>query len=391
MMRNILLALAVILSAERAFSAQNIKLGNVDINPFARLTEAYDSNVYLVPHSSSSLITTFSLGLNAEDQFGPRLDIKAGYSLDMLMYSLVPGRNNTLNHAANLDIEALLPRDATLSVKDDFKHTTDRANSELTARIKHLDNTANATLEVPLRGNFGYGVDISHIYTTYTQSGYSYLDHYELLAGLRATYQLQPKTRLSLGYSRGDINYAVKNSTTNTHANDATHNDLILGIDGNIAPKLVGSVQAGVQSRNYAQHLSTAANDSTTFYYSARLTWKMMPRTDMMLYARRGNIESAYGTNRYFTSTLTNISVSHEIRRITATLNLGFEAALYPEISAGYKSKRLDHYTTTGLDVYYQIQKWLKTGFGYAYSNRTSNELYSYKDNTVKLSIEGLF
>ncbi|HNW44962.1 MAG TPA: outer membrane beta-barrel protein [Elusimicrobiales bacterium] len=392
-MKNIIIGFVLLAAAQPALALQNIKIGGVDINPVVSVKQSYDSNIYLQKlQPKSANINRTAFGVNAAKQFGSKLDLKAGYMLELLTYSRAASINNAVHNNANVELNAKLPRNTALKFTDVFTHTSDQATSELTARAKRLQNNIGVSVDSPLRGNFGYGIDVQHIYNNYDSTTYDMLDRSEVLAGVSVNYKLQPKTKVFLGYTYGNLTYDKKNTTTNTRANNAVHNDIDLGITGNLGPKLVGTVKAGVQMRNYSKDLATAKNDATTAGYSGQLQWKPLEKTEVIYYGKRGNVETNFGNSRFYTSTLNDISASREVNKFKVGVGMSFETVQYPERSSATAAKRFDHNTNARLTVDYNIQKWLKAGAGYTYKNRSSNySTNDYKDNVVGLEVKGMF
>ncbi|HBA59667.1 MAG TPA: hypothetical protein DCZ92_02360 [Elusimicrobia bacterium] len=393
-MKNAIIIALVATFANSAWAVGNIKLGTVEINPTASIKQSYDSNIYLkATDLKSSLINRSAIGVNLLNKFGPKLELSGGYMLEQLSYSRSAGINDATHHTANLGLKAKLPRDASLSIDDNFMDTTDQATSELTERAQRVQNTATLKMEAPLRGKFGYGIDVQHNYNDYKLLSNDALDRAETLAGFNVSYQLQPKTKVFLGYTYGDLKY--DNSTYET--GDATYNNIDVGVMGNLAPKLVGIVKAGTQMRNYKNSLVsggiTADDNSSLATYSAQLQWKALEKTEIVGFAKRANVETSGSVSRYYTSTLSDLSASREVRKIKLTVGGSFETVEYPEaLSTTSDKKRFDHNTNLRFTAEYNMQTWLKAGLGYQYKNRTSNvETNDYKDNVIGLELKGMF
>ncbi len=385
-MKNLIIA-AVLLMPAAAGAQQNIKFGNLEINPFVSTQESYDSNIYLEKKlAKSASINRSSIGVNLVEKLGSRYDLMGGYSMDILGYSRATTINNAVHHNANLSASAQLPKSITVTVDDSYKQTTDQATSELTTRAKRVENTAGLEVESPLRGKFGFTVALQHVYNNYLESSYNVLDREETLVGADLSYKLQPKTKLFFSYRYGNLNYRTSDN------GDAISNNMDLGITGNIAPKVVGTVKAGVQMRHYAKDLATAKNTLTTGGYSAQAVWKPLEKTDVILFAKRANVESSYLDSRFYTSTLTDITVTRQVKKIKAGVGISYEGVQYPEKNVSTNAKRLDKNTNVRLTAEYNIQKWLKADLGYTYKDRTSNEKgWEYKDNIVALGLKAMF
>ncbi|OGR71449.1 MAG: hypothetical protein A2179_07260 [Elusimicrobia bacterium GWC2_63_65] len=389
MMKNLLIAIALVLPAANAAAQQNLKLGTLEIHPQVAMQASYDNNIYLVKQApKGAMISRNAFGVNLLNKVGSRLDLRGGYTLELLGYGANKANNDAAHHLANLGAEWRLPKNMSVSIDDSWMQTTDQATSELTARAKRVQNTAAFGFEAPIRGKFGFNLAAQHTYHNYLVGANSSLDRQEMLVGGDITYKLQPKTRLFVAYRYGTLAYKEAADETN----DSTYNNVDFGITGNIAPKITGTAKAGVQYRNYANDLGTADNDTTTAGYSLQFVWKPVEKTDVVIYGKRGNVESSYGTSRYYTSTTGDLTVSRQVRKVKASLGFNYETNDYPELSTGTSKKRLDTNTGFRCNAEYSVQKWLKADLGYTYKHRASNENdFEYSDNIVGLQFKGMF
>lgn len=385
-MKNLIIA-AVLLIPAAAGAQQNIKLGTMEVNPFMSTQESYDSNIYLTKHNAKgSSINRTSLGFELVQKVGSRLDLKGGYSMDILSYAVNTSTNNAVHHNVFFNAMARLPKDMTVSVDDKYKQTTDQATSETTERAERVENVAGVKLDAPLRGDFGFAVVLQNTYNNYLARANAALDRAENLMGFDVTYKVQPKTKAFLSYRYGDLNY--ENSITN----DATYNNIDLGITGNIAPKITGTVAAGMQARKYDEDIANAKEDITTMGFSAQAIWKAMERTDVTVFAKRANIESTYVNSRFYTSTMFDIGVTRQINKVKAGLGFAYEGVQYPEKTTTTSPKRLDENTSVRLTADYNIQKWLSANAGFTYKNRNSNETRNeYNDKVFTVGIKAMF
>lgn len=385
-MKNLIIA-AVLLMPAAAGAQQNLKIGNMEVNPFMTTQESYDSNIYLTRNArKGSTINRSTLGFGLVEKIGSRLDLKGGYSMEVLGYYRAAATNDAVHHNANVSATAKLPKEATLTVEDKYKQSTDQATSELTQRALRVENMVGLNVNAPLRGKFGGAVVLQHVYNNYLDGAYSALDREESLVGFDVNYKLQPKTQLFFNYRYGNLVYQAGD------VNNATTNNMDLGITGDIAPKVVGTVKAGVQMRHYGKDLATAKDDLTTAGYSAQAVWTPMEKSEVILYGKRGNVESNFGNSRFYTSTLMDLTVTREVLKIKAGLGLSYEGVLYPEKTIATNRQRLDENANVRLTAVYNVQKWLIADFAYTYKDRTSNEdIFEYKDNVISLGIKALF
>jgi len=388
-MKNLLIA-ALMLLPLTAGAQQNLKIGNLEINPFLSTQESYDSNIYLTrDEAKSALINRSVIGVNLVENLGSRYDLKGGYNLELLGYSRETEINNAVHHNADLGFKGNMPKGITVTVDDKWKQTTDQATSQEIERAMRVENTANFAFNAPLRGKFGFTVAAQHVYNNYLDTAYGTLDREETQVGADVEYKWQPKTKLFVSYRHGMLNYQVG------AANDATFDNVEVGATGQIAPKVQGTVKAGVQMRKYDEDLNDAKEDANTAQYSAQAIWKPVEKTDVILFAKRGNVETNYGDARFYTSTLTDLSVSRMVRKFKVTAGLSYEDVRYSDkrdTTSATEIIRKDENATARLMVDYNIQKWLTANFGYSYKDRSSNyDQFEYKDNIVSVGLKAMF
>ncbi len=386
-MKNLIIAAALLMPAA-AGAQQNIKLGDMSLNPFISSQEQADSNIYLTDKNvKSALINRSAIGTDLKQKFGSRLDLTGNYTFELLSYSQKPSINNAVHNNASLGLEGRLPGDSKVKAGYKFLSTTDQATSQDTARAKRIERDAMASFEAPLKGKFGFGVNFGQTYQDYHQPSFRVLDRGELTVGANVNYMLQPKTKLFVGYTYGKLDYQQAASQTG----NATYDNFNAGITGKLTGKLVGTVSAGAQLR----HLSSSIvpnHEAATLDYSAQLVYTPMEKTEVVAYAKRGNVETDYVNSHFYTSTLSNLAVTREIRKWKVGANVGVETVKYAEKVSGDYSKRFDVNNTAGLTADYNIQKWLKASFGYTYKYRASNTAgMRYADNIGTFGLKGMF
>lgn len=391
-MKKLIMPAIMIFAASNAAAMGNIKFGNLEINPFVSTQESYDSNIYLeMDGKDSSMINRTSVGVDLMHKLGSRIDLTGGYTLELLSYDESPTTNNAAHNLANLGVKVMLPKKMTLTVEDKYADTTDQATTQETDRAERLQNDAKVRFEAPIRGKLGFALEAAHTYHNYITV--DSLDREELIGGADITYQLMPKTKAMLSYRYGDLNY-VDDGTENY---DSNYHNIHLGLVGNIAPKLTGTVKAGAQQRKYTSGPAGVDNDITTGGYSAQLMWKAVPRTDIILYASRNNVETRYNNSRFYTSTLTDLSFAREVRKVKLTVGASYEMIEYAENTPTTGKKREDTNISARLTADYSIQKWLKAGLSFNHKARLSNESnasgveFGYRDNVIGASLKGMF
>ncbi|KAF0125961.1 MAG: hypothetical protein FD189_1956 [Elusimicrobia bacterium] len=392
-MKKLIIPAIMMVAASNAAAMGNLKFGNLEINPFVSTQESYDNNIYLeMKGKNSSLINRTGIGVDLLHKLGSRIDLSGGYTMELLAYDESPATNNAVHNMAGLGVKVRLPKNMSLSVDNKYADTTDQATTQETDRAGRIQNNATARFEAPIRGKFGFALEAGHTYHDYVKvAANDKLDRQELLAGADLTCQIMPKTKAMLSWRYGDLDYRL-----DTDKGDATYHNVELGLVGNIAPKLTGTVKAGLQMRDYDQGNTGVDNDIDTFGYSAQLLWKAVPRTDIALFARRANVETSYLTSRFYTSTLTDLSFSREVRKVKLTLGGNYELVEYAENTAGKTRPREDRNIAARLAADYNIQKWLKAGLSFSHKARLSNDgaagvEFGYRNNVAAASLKAMF
>lgn len=386
-MKHLIIAAALLMPA--AAGAQgNIKFGNLEVNPFVSTQESYDSNIYLTnTQPKSAMINRSAIGVDLLHNLGARYNLKGGYSMELLGYSRESNINDAVHHNANVGATAKLPNDITVMFDDKWKQTTDQATSQTVERAQRVENTAAFNLNAPVRGKMGFTVAVQHVYNNYLNNNPT-LDREEFQAGFDLDYKWQPKTKLFLSYRHGMLSYQSGNT------NDATFDNVDLGITGNIAPKVQGTVKAGMQMRKYDEDVAGSKEDATTAQYSAQANWKPVEKTEVILFAKRGNVETNYNEARFYTSTLTDLTITRAVRKVKVGLGLSYEDVRYSDIniSRGDTKERIDENASVRLTADYNIQKWLVANAGYTYKDRSSNfDQFEYKDNIITVGLKAMF
>ena len=408
---------ALLLSLGEGGAIKNLHFGTLEVKPLVSDRQSYESNIYLTRNApkfawinrgelgvafsnkaDSRLDRTATPSFISEaltrfaDKLGSRLSLTGGYTVEFLSYSRDIAINNVTHHTASMAVEASLPKSVTVTLKDSYAQTTDQATSELPTLTHRMQNIAELNMAAPLRGKLGFNLAAQHTYNDYLATAFNMLDRQEMLVGGDVTYRVQPKTQLVLGYRYGVMSYKEPSAKKG----DSFYNNLDLGITGNIAQKLVGTIKAGVQYRCYTERLNQALDKIATPVYSLQLAWQPVELTDVIIYGKRSNVEtsvdSTSGNSRFYTSTMGDIDLSRQVRKIKAGLGFNYESITYAESTAATGKKRLDVYTGVRLTAEYNRQKWFKATAGYIIRNRASNNnLVGYRNDIISLELRGMF
>lgn len=405
------------------FKKPNMKLGRLAIHPYLKLSEMYDSNIFLQPKShvagnnangnqAGPVLGSWIHATNA----GAKLDLPVadmhrfalGYDFSYLAYSKDPRTNNAVHQTADIAYKYKGPFGLAGGLVDRYMNTTDPATTELVRRNKRWQNAAAGFLEyAPEGGVLFAGVDFGH--TTHKYIGHPdavtlnlplLLNRYEQSAGVKGGYMLAPKTRLYAAYHRQIIHYTVKRPSPTK--NNKSHL-FDVGVEGNIAPKLTGKIEAGFAYRRYDDENSAAGVNIRSRIYrtwavATKLAYKPLERTTVNLALSRGLQEATFANNRFYASSSANLSATHKLPyKLTAGVNGGVTIDKYPEATTpalgGLTRNRRDDSYQEGASLDYDIQEWLRTGVSYLHRHKHSvfTEQFNYNDHQTMASVAVTF
>ena len=406
-------------------SKPEMKSGPVELHPYLKLSEMYDSNIFLQPRSGvkgnnangnsagpvlGSWIHTVNAGLKAGLTLSEMHRLDLGYDMAYKAYKKDPRSNNTVNQTADAMYTYKGPMGITGHLKDSYLNTVDPATSELAGgeRKRRWQNTAGLDVEyAPEGGALMFGVDGNetvHKYVT-KDAALRALNRYEQLIGFKAGYHVMPKTRVFAAYHRQVVHYtnhpAVPTSNSKSHMLEG-------GIEGDIAPKLTGQIQSGLQYRKY-DDTPIGKNDRSkitrNWVVSTKLVYRPLERTKVDLMLSRSLQESTFQGNPFYIATAAGLNVMHKFPwKVTAGVNAAVEQDKYPQtvpVSLGaapsigtIRVNRRDEIYQTGGNLDYDIQEWLKVGVSYLYRVRFSHNLsdqYNYRDHQTGMSVGVMF
>lgn len=366
----------------------NFHIGTLEANPIAAIESRFDDNIFLEPDGEEDQDFIFStqvgIGLNMplvavrESDF----NFQTAYFADILQFSDHKDQDRT-DHYSSTVADFLFANDFTLRVADDFVKTADPPNSELTDLQKRLRNVASIV--------GGYtrekvGVDVGYSNIRDDWKSRDNLDKYEHVISTTGTFYYSPKTSVFGEFDFGIIDYDEQ--TTNS---DSDYQQWLVGLKGEVAPKLVGVVKTGYRSSNYEDGRSDF--NGVTVY--GDLTYDLQERTTIVLSGERGPVESTFDTNSFFEANKVSLRFEHELLEKLQLQGGGFyQRNEYPDSTTiGTKTaERQDDIGSLSVGLIYEVREWLAAKTSYEYKVRESEfSSLDYKANEVKVSLSLLF
>ncbi len=378
--------------------------GTAQFHPHAGISESYDSNIFLSPGGGnnqpvlSSWIHTPDLGFGLIADPSDHHRAELNYDAADRIYSKDPSANNAVIQNADAGYWYEGPRGQTAHVFDSYLNTVDPADSELTARRRRWLNTTGIELdEAPGDGRLSFGADGQEDRYKYVSDDITLgpgLDRYEQLFGVKAGWQVQPKTILYAAYHRQLIHYTDAPSPSKNSKGQLAD----VGVQGELSDKVTGHVQTGVVFRHYDEAAAPGL-DRDTKDVTALVELRYLPqeRTTVALTVSRLLQEATFSINQFYVATGADLELTHGfLWGPTASLGGGYSLNTYPaaspSASGGTLDRRDDLYRATA-GITYPIRDWLKASATYRYQSRFSHGFseFDYRDHIATVSLTATF
>ena len=373
----------------------------VEIHPYYKLNQTYDSNMYLVPPDKAdgtstgggvlgSWITTNNLGARVLVPFSKRSKLSLLYDAQIVNYGTQPKANNAFNQNIRGDFVHIGRRGTKWKMWDHFINTEDPAYSELVARERRFQNTAGFEYDYARSRRLFIRPRVTHVTHKYLSTSLAAsLNRYESEAGADIGLRVKSKTRVFVSYSRQIIHYSAGRT-----AHSKSHNTS-LGAEGKLASRLTGRVNAGMRFRKYDIPLTLGARNINTLTTAVNLTYKPGRRFVSRFALSRAMTETTFAINRYYVANRVSLGFTHTFRKLSLAMDGSFQTDRYPEtttIGNVSKNRRDDTYTGT-LRGDYKLRPWLKMGLSYTRAQRHSVfvDSFNYDDDKSALSVEMSF
>ncbi len=371
------------------YALNNIRIGNLEINPFVSLEQKYEDNIFLEPKNQedNDWITTTILGFGLKMPLVPGREedsiFKLKYDADFIEFWDYTNQDRT-DHNASAVADLKFPNDFTLKIEDQFQKTADPPNSEITSLEKRFRNSSQAVLGY-MREKVGFDFGYENIRDKY--NNLDSFNKYEHVFTTTGYYQLFPKTSILGEYNFGKIIY--DNNDTNS---DSKYNQYRLGIKGQIAPKLTGLVKAGYKNTDYQNSSKKNFTGFTTF---VNVAYDLKERTTLNAYLERGSEESTYSTNSYFEYSKAGLKLDHKLLERFFLVGGGYyQLNKYPDqtTESSVTARRRDKIYDGTVGLRYEIKEWTNLEVNYEYKKRDSKfSTYDYKDNRYAVKINFMF
>ncbi len=413
MTRAFLAALVALTSVVPASAA--ITAGPAEIKPYYGLETRYEDNIYRVPKDQNnhavagggvrgSAIVSNNIGVKVAAPLEQH-KLTAMYDFTAENYAKQSRANNAYNQKAGLGygyegsiIKAKLDEYYENTQDPAFNPNGTVTNGALVQRERRWKNNLAGSVEYALGDKFFFAVDAGWTINRYLNraggatSLANILNTSEGTFGFKTGYQVQPKTRVYVGFHRGIVHY-----TEETRQDNHRDFNTDFGVEGEFTEKLKGRVQVGHQYLHFDKDTANPNRDriGRVFNVSTALDYQPLENTKTNLTVNRSASNSASTQARYFTSAGVSLGVTQQLGKASVGVTGGFQQDKYSQdftIGTLTRSRRDDNYNA-GVKADYKFNEMIAAGASFTRTARfsTFSRQFSYKDAITGLNLKLTF
>lgn len=341
-----------------------VRIGDLELHPFLSYTGEYDDNVFREPKDKQSdYINYISPGVALRLPFG-RHELLASYRMDVLRAFRNKGiddERNFLKGTLKLDFGRL-----DISVGEDFRDTSDFPSSELTQRVKRIENSFNARVSYEVIERYGVELSYANHFFDFQEPAFDVLDRDENVLGVSVFYRILPRASLFVGYNFAQERFDIAKER------DADKHRGFLGIEGKIGPKLTLAAKGGY---GVVDLKDPALQSIATWLAEVDGVYRPLNRLSMSLTLRR-SVEVASFTDN-FEAFAIGFGVSYAFRPwLAISPRISYERDDFP------RTERQDTIVGVGMGLRFKLFRYAFLEGNYGYQRRGSTvEGAGYTDN----------
>jgi len=359
----------------------SIHLGPLDITPYVNASGTYTDNVFLTKRNRKadfyySVLPGIKLRLRPIGRHGFYLNYEADYArfdtYDEADYFV---------HTADAALDLNLPKGFRLKVGDKITSGADPPDFEGDRTAPYISNMARIEGSYTFWDRFALGLKYAHGLKDYKHRS-DEIDNFDTnTVGGVFRLRILARTSMLLEYVYAATDYRRERARVDNNYS----NRINTGITWDVTAKTKGVVRGGYVAKNYY----ALNREEDALYVSADISHELTSRTIVTL---RG-IRSVFDTSKadrnliYSSSYLSNqvtASLRHTYRKFTGSIggDYIYDRYLYDDLRAG--KKRRDHVWRGSAGIDYQMQRWIKLGVKYRYTDLDSNfDNEDYIENLV--------
>ncbi|MDH3325368.1 MAG: outer membrane beta-barrel protein [Gammaproteobacteria bacterium] len=380
----VLLTLLSVSNSHAEFSPAVVKAGGIDIVPVLGLFQSYDSNMlYSNADEKTSMITLIKPKVTVSTEVGANTySVGAGVSIGSYSESRA---DDYVDSNLSLDLHQSFSRKAELDIKAGRLNTHEARGADYSSGAAAISITEPDKYHINhAEGTFSYGSKdaIGRIVFNLSSDTRIYdsrrtqtktRDRDSVGAGVTFFYHVMPKTSLLFELSQRELVYS------NRVSDNSIEQRAYAGASWDISALTTGTAKGGLLEKNF--------DDATKDSFSG-FSWEIGARWTPLSYSvidvlTSGKTEETNGSGNYIDSKNVLVKWAHFwSERLNTVLDVNVTKNNYQP------SPREDDFVSVGLQLNYNLRRWLNIGGGYTYSeNGSSQDEFDYAKNIFSISL----
>jgi len=370
----------------------------------------YDDNVSTAPSNSGLDTETFGYEISPSFKLGWNLTqttIQLGYTFTMKYYENRPVQHadkTDFTHQVNALVDHRFSERLSASISDSFVIGQEpdllRAQNTLSGfqRISgdNIRNYGSLKVVGQITSTVGASVGYDNAYYNYDDDLFSAsLDRMEHSIPLEAFLQLQPQTRVLVGYRFRDVGYdgdlfldAPANTISSDQRNVRSHTGYA-GIDHNLTQDLLLSARAGAQYSDYYNDPNSDNEVTPYVQASARYSYAQESYVELgVTYDRSATDLVGYDGNSFTTDAQSLVvygSLNHKLgSKLYGSVTAQFQDSEY---HGGSFDKTEELFFLAGVNLEYRFNQNFSANVGYNFDRLDSDAGRSFSRNRVYLGV----
>lgn len=364
----------------------SVRLGPLTVTPYVNVAGTFTDNVFRTPtDEDSDFYYSILPGVKIRARPIGRHEFYLDYHGDISQFDTFTDANYGV-HSLDTGIGLDLPMGFGLKVGDTFTYGADPPDFRGDKTRQYLNNLARIEASSTFLDRFEVGVRYSNEFKDYEHS-VDEIDNFKANA-VGGVLRVRVLRKISVFgeyvYSNTDYQKAVRASVWNNYANRVNG-----GIAWDITAKTRGAVRGGYVRRVY-HHID---RDDEAIYASADISHELTSHITLTL----KGVQDIFDTSRTdrnldfstsYTSSQIRAGLQHTYRKFTTNIEGEYihDRYLHDDLRVG--EKRKDNLWRGSIGTEYQMQRWIKLGLKYRYSNLDSNfDTEDYAENLISFFV----
>lgn len=338
-------ALAAILIVATLGAAQPLlafaEIGRGKLTATARLSLEYDSNIFANSSEVEDWSLIFAPSLSYSRQAGT-ITTNANVGVSAINFQDADGQN-TIDPSASVTFNVDRAEKGAFAQALSYSRQS-AANETLNTRAESDEFRGVTKLDYYFSEKTGFRVNANYRLSDYLSNGYNGIESYSLGGGL--VYRYSPKLTAFLTSSYNPEK--ATELTANPVSNPSSKNYRVrLGLEGELAPKLNGSVAVGVVRREF-----DLGGKTESFLLSSALAWSASEKTSVTLSASH-DFDTSPGAES-IRMLNTALGLRHSLNaKVTLGATVGYQHSRLNQLPGPVA--RIDDATTLGLTANYRL------------------------------------